>query len=391
MLAWSFLILKQGVHPANRHDDTDFSNDPSRAAFAGTSMEALGACICFKSDWMEWGKVGFRSWSHLIHPCAICKCTSATLQACGGVSRDSFPFPLKTFDDYDSACRNCEIQLELTTEQWGSIRASLLFAGKGRVLGVAFPALKLRKGDTLMPTQSLLDFGEGFDTANPGIVTFWRSDKTSAVKFRCPFFREEIGTEPDRILGPDWLHSFSLGILPWWNGWVFWELVGADVWLVRRQGQDLVTQSLARMKGELTKWYAAEGRKGHHWTRVQDIKIGMLGNNDRRHLKFYASEANGFLHFTRTFLDRYGHVLGARLEQARKCQSYLADLHVLFRKHPLRMPTGDAELMCISVNLVIRAISRTDDPPVPKTPHVSPLCVFGVSCSFTLFMGMLDR
>ena len=366
MLAWSFACLKTGKHPSTRHDSSAHL-DARRAELAEQHLEALGACICFKSDWVEWGKVGFRSWAHLTDPCAICGCDVEDIYNIDGeVSRDSFPFPLKSFADYDNACKKQEIRIALTDENWRMVRSALVFAGKGRTLGINLEHLALRKGDALMPSTTLLDIGAGFDRANPGIVVFWRPSKASAVKFRCFFFLEEIGCEPHRILGPDWLHSFSLGILPWWNGWVIWELVNTDVWHCRVSGQDLVTASVRKMRGELNAWYTSEHRAGNDWTRVQDIKIGMIGSNDHRMLKLYGAEANGFLHFTGHLLEKYGHVLGDRFPRAQAGQRALADCHRLLRKHELRMPLRDADLLCVAVNVIWRTFSELEIHQVPK-------------------------
>ena len=189
-----------------------------------------------------------------------------------------------------------------------------------------------------MPGRWLLDIGARFDAANPGVVIL-RKDDSSAVKFQNYLFLEELGTTPGELLGPDWLHNFSLGVLPWFNGWVFWQLALADVWCILRQGGDLVAASLHKMKGELTAWYRLESSRGNQWTRVQDIKLGMVGNREKRYLQLYAAESNAFLDFTGVLLQRYGVALGeVRLAAAQRCQASLAELHQLYRKHPLRMP-----------------------------------------------------
>ena len=196
----------------------------------------------------------------------------------------------------------------LDDDTWRHIRASLASAGKGRTLtgDVDVGRVRLRKGDALMPSLKLLDVGKAFDARNPGHVTFWRSNENSAVKFRNFFFGTEIGTEPDRLLGPDWLHGFSLGALKIWNGYVFWKLVDVDVWCARRAGAagNLLGLSLARMRADLFSWYGLERARAHVWTRVQDIKPGMCGASDVPTMNLDASEASGFLHFTGWLLER---------------------------------------------------------------------------------------
>ena len=142
--------------------------------------------------------------------------------------------------------------------------------------------------------------------------------------------------------------------------------MNADVWHCRVSGQDLVTASVRKMKGELNAWYTSEHRAGHDWTRVQDIKIGMVGSNDNRQLKLYGAEANGFLHFTGHLLAKYGHVLGDRFPRAQAGQRALADCHRLLRKHELRMPLRDADLLCVAVNVIWETFSELEIHQVPK-------------------------
>ena len=213
MFLWSFSALKRGVSPVQRHDNTKFADDDPRLASAGHKLHSKGACLVLKSDWMEWVKLGFRSWSHSTHPCAICLCDSSNMQQCDTVSRSSFPFGLKGFGDYDAYCRECEIYIvDLSDANYRRIRAVVLFSGHGgRPLTANFPELGLKSGDALMPTTTRLYVGATFDNSNPRCVVFWRKNKTSAVKYRNYFFVEDIGTEPSRILGPDWLHGFFPG------------------------------------------------------------------------------------------------------------------------------------------------------------------------------------
>ena len=111
MFLWSFRALKRGVSPVQRHDNTKFADADPRLASAGHKLHSKGACLVLKSDWMEWVKMGFRSWSHSTHPCAICLCDATNMQQCDTVSRSSFPFGLQGFGDDDAYCRECEIYI----------------------------------------------------------------------------------------------------------------------------------------------------------------------------------------------------------------------------------------------------------------------------------------
>ena len=380
MLHWSFSSLARGVNPDRKHDSTAF-HDMSRKSAACKSLNVKGCCGAFKSDWNEWSKLGFRSWTHQAHSCALCGCTADNMCMCDSVRRGHFPFPRKTFADYDESCKACEIIVHLSHKDWRSVRTRLVFTGKGRVLSCNIDELGLRKGDCLMPTGALLDIGEGFDLGNPGKATFWRGDKNSATKFRCYFFDPEIGTEPDRILGPDWCHAFSLGLLHHWNGWTFRNLVSADVWYVRRSTEELqLSGSICSMKADLFQWYGTEKTRGNVWTRVQDIKPGMCGSTGIPLLKLYASESNGFLHFTEWLIEQYGErAFGDRLDKVRACQRALAAVHKLLRKHDLRMPLVDADALCEHINTSVRLMRELGVREVPKVHMMAHLA----DCAYT--------
>ena len=93
----------------------------------------------------------------------------------------------------------------------------------------------------------------------------------------------------------------------------------------------------------------------------------MVGDREKPFMKIYVSESNAFLHFTGMLLQRYGVALGeARLAAAQRCQASLAELHHLFRKHPLRMPLRDADALCKASNSVIRLFRDLHIHQVPK-------------------------
>ena len=85
----------------------------------------------------------------------------------------------------------------------------------------------------------------------------------------------------------------------------------------------------------------------------------------------------GFLHFTGALLKKYGAVLGERLAKAQECQSFLVELHHLFRKHSMRMPSCDADRLCFAGNAVVRLFRELGIHQVPKLHTIAHFGDFG--------------
>ena len=155
-------------------------------------------------------------------------------------------------------------------------------------------------------------------------------------------------------------------------------MVRSDVWCIRRTTEELrLSGSALRMKSDLFQWYGTERAKGNIWTRVQDIKPGMCGSSDAPTLKLYASESNGFLHFTGWLLERYGvSAFGDRLDKVKACQRALAETHKLLRKHSLRMPLVDADALRGHINTSVRLMRELGVHEIPKVHMMAHLASF---------------
>ena len=103
----------------------------------------------------------------------------------------------------------------------------------------------------------------------------------------------------------------------------------------------------------------------------------MLGTSDYRQLKLYAAESNGYLHFTTRLLQQYGHLLGDRLPATQECQARLVELHLLFRKHSMRLPLGDADRLCAAANAVVRIWRDLGIHETPKLHMIAHYAYYG--------------
>ena len=76
IIAWSFDLLAEGVHPACRHDQTPFSDD-RQASCAGHALAGgyCGVLVEMCADLLEfWQACGFKNWRSSTHPCFCCMC-----------------------------------------------------------------------------------------------------------------------------------------------------------------------------------------------------------------------------------------------------------------------------------------------------------------------------
>lgn len=351
MITWSLRHLATGYYPQSLPGGEEFASE-SRKALRGTPLGVRGAVIAVKGDWMEWQeRLGFRSWSHGLHPCPLCDTTTDSMFLRRGLSPITFPHRLRTWADYQAACAEREVVLDLNEADWRLLRAALLFVpGRGRILEapIRIGGVDLMKGDALVPSEHVLDIGPTFDGRNPGRVTVWRRRgyRNCAVKARCALFADDVGVTPDRVMSPDWLHSFSLGVLQLWNGFLLWALLRPNAWdVIAGNDKALLDLSLPKLKAELFSWYRTERREGRCWSMLQEIKPGMCGSFEDPLLKLYGAEGNGFMHFGKRLLDVHGHKLGPLCPRFLEVQAALASIHKLFRAHPLRFPeSANAEL-----------------------------------------------
>ena len=369
-IQWSLRCLASGVYPQRKHDGSTFDDDVVRQSLAGSPIGILGAVVALKGDWHEWVcRFGFRSWSHRGHPCPTCDAHEGTIKCPMGLSPTSFPFTIKTWDDYLQACRGCEIVVALSDRQWKSVKCKLFYSKRhrGRALAAHFPELGLRVGDKLCPSDTLLDVGAQFDEVNPGNVTFWRASKTAAVRGRCWLFSQELGMAPDACIGSDWLHTFSLGVLHHFHGWLIWRLAAVNAWQMPAPSvTSTLERSVPMMLAEYFAWLKGEFSAGRQWGQIQNITMGMCGSIDAPLLKLYGAEGNGFLHFCGHLLQKYGHLLGAERHTAERVQQALAHIHVLIRRNPLKFDAHASQQFSDATNTVLKCAGQLGVGWVPK-------------------------
>lgn len=347
-LGWSLTALRAGVFPTTRHDRSNFhadGTDSTRSALAGDRMPFRGIVLQIKGDWQEFvSSIGFPSWASALHPCFFCHCDRNDWFGVAGLSPISTQYQLKTFAQYDEACRICEIVVHLTPDQFSQVKAGLFFdkrrnGAKGRALIFDVVGTPLRKGDRLEPSDTLRDIFLLDELTPPCTLTFWRPGAESLTKHRNPMFSILSDVTPDCIQ-VDWLHTLSLGIFQDFIGALVHTLVQLDVWNVGNLGVNASSRlqtSVMRMEGLLFEFYSSCSIAGEIFTQVGRLDSNMFGSPDSPSCKLYGAETNGVLAFVnRVLVPKFALQLGGQAALWARCANALWRLKELCDLPPER-------------------------------------------------------
>ena len=185
-LKWSLQALSDCIWPSERHGRTAFVNaeDVRRADLAGQPMRFKAACIQLRGDWVEFcERYGFPAHNSSTRPCFCCNAFGGGMYDPRGLSLLSSPWHMNSDRDFEDACGRCEQWVTIKTEAQKRDVCNLLHYVKqnntigGRMLFRDYPALHLRKGDRLEPSETLPDVANLDNCVVPAAglsVLFWR-------------------------------------------------------------------------------------------------------------------------------------------------------------------------------------------------------------------------
>ena len=306
MVAWSLRYLARGIHPTEREVSGGMWRSSLDDGFRGMSGSSLGfkaVCCYLKQDLMELGtSLGFPGHGTKLAPCALCRCTMDNWAERSGVSPLGNPWGDHDLATYDAACKACEREVVLNPRQYSDIRQLLAYdadTARGRSLTAAYPELGLRKGDRLEPCETVPNLAL-FDSMRPEPgqtlrVVFWTRHEETKVRRRNPLFCAATSLSPAE-LAIDWLHNLSLGLFGYWTNACVHELYAADIFNIRRTGEELEIRTLGILRSMAGKWKAREATAGKQRTVPSNITRGMIGKRGAG-TSFQGAEANSFLCF----------------------------------------------------------------------------------------------
>ena len=330
--------------------------DGRRGDQAGADIGFRGACIFIFGDLMEHAtSLGFPSVASATDGCTGCHVDKEHLLTHVGVSLVSLPFEFKTVEEYDRACKACEIQKILSRRQVQEVRAALQYDRKptdakgtrGRSLVKAFPELGLNVGDRLESSDSLPCAVVDFDEVEEGTVMFWRRSSETMARRRNPLIDASIGLGP-RSCMPCWLHALSLGAFKVCLMTIFWDFVAINAWRVPISGEDDMLEAMIPiMQQDLFSWYASEEQCGRMWTHVQRLSSNMFGTRSHPNFGFHGAEVNGLLHWFVGLMDRFQHEIPLpKRNHLRKLLDSSVQIYRLIRNNPETFDLPDAQASC---------------------------------------------
>eukprot|EP00959_Pyramimonas_sp_CCMP1952_P412089 8635183-Pyramimonas_sp.AAC.1 len=118
-IAWVIGALVQGKVPDTKWDGSDWADGEERGAMNGQHDFGFRCMLLYvKGDWSEFAKTfGLGSRGKILNPCPICTTDKPNMHACydcmntGGVM-----FTERTLLDYERACKKCEIDVRIDSE-----------------------------------------------------------------------------------------------------------------------------------------------------------------------------------------------------------------------------------------------------------------------------------
>ena len=239
-IQWFFIVMQSGMVPAK----DAFGNAVPDELMPGSSLGFSAVLHFIKGDWMEHSKtLGLAGWSLAAAPCSMCMSVLDELH-CNyrSCSTCSLPWPLRKPGDYDASCKKCEIVVTLQTIEDRRLlvrNGGLRFVKKksgvgGLLLTNDVPEFKVKAGDRMEPSETMIDVADIFRCALPVVVVFWRynvaagtSAVLDSVRHRCPLFCDELASSPVTTLAIDSLHTYNYGPLGRWVSAVIWRIIAA--------------------------------------------------------------------------------------------------------------------------------------------------------------------
>ena len=233
----------------------------------GSELPAKCVLTHIKGDWSEFSKsLGLSPWSKHYQCCPYCPCSKDTMFLDDtGLGFGGIGYCERSDDDYEQACRKCEIRVQVgTRELQRQILSNLVYdlngkSAHGRVCADDMVFLGLKRGDRLDPSPHLVN-PNMFESAEPPFeAVFWRRHCdnrrrcTDWVMHRSPVFDLALGTSPTRTLAIDSLHTVYLGPCLRWTGATLMRIMHANPWRVPGH------QRLARLELEMLQWFDQEG------------------------------------------------------------------------------------------------------------------------------------
>lgn len=307
-LAWSFLAMLQGHHPAHRHDGGEWTRigDALRRDQADKPLGWRAVLLFIKGDWVEFSScLGLPTWQDQLRPCLLCNAEPERMHVTTRISPDALPWRANRIGDHEAACKRCEVWVAVSdTESRDALLSKMRYdkrerGHRGRCLvGLVpeFPTLK--KGDRLEPGLGLADVGDlEHRTDFPMRLCFWRTSRESLARRRCPLLSPTLGTDPSTSIALDILHVVYLGVMQAWTCAAIWGLINGGTWGHYETQDTTVANACAMIRHELRQFYVQRHQANPHegLTRVGKFKRRHLMSPEDKKLRTKGAQTWGVM------------------------------------------------------------------------------------------------
>ena len=141
---------------------------------------------------------------------------------------------------------------------------------RGRALIKHIELLGLQSGDRLLPTKVLPDVSKFEYLELPVVVHFWRSKPTDRMIHECPLINIE-GVSPSVSYAIDLLHTWHLGPIAAYVGYVFRFLLESRIWCSNLHflaSEDAERLGLLELKSRMWQYYAEKRQGNPDWAKT---------------------------------------------------------------------------------------------------------------------------
>ena len=223
------------MRPARQFNGAEFTPGTVMCQESGKPLGFVTSLYLFRGDWPAMCEFFcLRFWSHLRHPCLLCRHDLKLLTDIDALLSSTLnPPPDAEFTDadYHAEVRRCTIQITVSgPDVRDAIAQNLTYDSKclGRCVVKDMHYLGLRAGDRLCPTPQLADVASFAEIPLPMDIEFWRCNPVDdRILGKSPLMLIE-GASTD-LYGVDKMHAWELGPLQSFIGFILWYFLKSGI------------------------------------------------------------------------------------------------------------------------------------------------------------------
>jgi hypothetical protein len=292
-ITWQLEACQKGVVPSTNLDGTPYEPASAGGMVAQSPLAHKACLVWVKGDWSEHQHtLGLTGWASTYSCCQYCHMDADEIKDRGVECCTLCPdWTLRTEDDYDASCRQCEINVTIKTKDdlkmfMRSVRWHKPKKGVGgRVVfrDCSVGGTDLKAGDRIEPSLVVPDIGQVQNLDVPSTITLWRA-RTShdgkiidSVSRRCPLFSSTLHCNPVSSLAIDSLHTVALGVCQRFVSACIWRVLLRNPWNIAGDLTSALDTEINYVKADLNLFQSDPENKVDRNRAVASLTLKMLG------------------------------------------------------------------------------------------------------------------